>query len=224
MVTTAYKLEQINDGYQDMLDGKNIRGVIRYTDADRCRSMGIRQRQQRRVREWVSQAPSRFPTSWPAERPYPRSMLLPGRLLGGLSEHLAGDNLAVGASHRVGEGVLGHPDASRRADQRRARAHGNAGTDRRPSQDQTDRSSSAVHAADCGCQRASTRPFRRPECEPFRDLRPIGSHQACIAPHCCGRGDNGPGGQTRTRGPIHPPTCMTGSVSARSATRCSGTW
>lgn len=30
MVTTAYKLEQINDGYQDMLNGKNIRGVIRY--------------------------------------------------------------------------------------------------------------------------------------------------------------------------------------------------
>jgi len=35
MVTTQYRLEQINDGYQDMLDGKNIRGVIRYTDADR---------------------------------------------------------------------------------------------------------------------------------------------------------------------------------------------
>ena len=35
MVTRQYKLEQINDGYQDMLDGKNIRGVIRYTDADR---------------------------------------------------------------------------------------------------------------------------------------------------------------------------------------------
>ncbi|GAB7146130.1 NDMA-dependent alcohol dehydrogenase [Mycobacterium riyadhense] len=35
MVTTQYTLEQINDGYQDMLDGKNIRGVIRYTDADR---------------------------------------------------------------------------------------------------------------------------------------------------------------------------------------------
>lgn len=35
MVTTVYKLEQINDGYQDMLNGKNIRGVIRYTDDDR---------------------------------------------------------------------------------------------------------------------------------------------------------------------------------------------
>jgi len=35
MVTTQYTLEQINEGYQDMLDGKNIRGVIRYTDADR---------------------------------------------------------------------------------------------------------------------------------------------------------------------------------------------
>jgi S-(hydroxymethyl)glutathione dehydrogenase/alcohol dehydrogenase len=35
MVTRQYKLEQINEGYQDMLEGKNIRGVIRYTDEDR---------------------------------------------------------------------------------------------------------------------------------------------------------------------------------------------
>ncbi len=35
MVTRQYALEQINDGYQDMLEGKNIRGIIRYTDADR---------------------------------------------------------------------------------------------------------------------------------------------------------------------------------------------
>lgn len=35
MITAQYPLEQINDGYQDMLSGKNIRGVIRYTDADR---------------------------------------------------------------------------------------------------------------------------------------------------------------------------------------------
>lgn len=35
MVTRQYKLEQINDGYKDMLEGRNIRGVIRYTDADR---------------------------------------------------------------------------------------------------------------------------------------------------------------------------------------------
>jgi len=35
MVTRQYKLEQINDGYSDMLEGKNIRGVIRYTDDDR---------------------------------------------------------------------------------------------------------------------------------------------------------------------------------------------
>jgi S-(hydroxymethyl)glutathione dehydrogenase/alcohol dehydrogenase len=35
MVTRQYKLEQINDGYRDMLEGRNIRGVIRYTDADR---------------------------------------------------------------------------------------------------------------------------------------------------------------------------------------------
>jgi S-(hydroxymethyl)glutathione dehydrogenase / alcohol dehydrogenase len=35
MITRQYKLEQINDGYKDMLDGRNIRGVIRFTDADR---------------------------------------------------------------------------------------------------------------------------------------------------------------------------------------------
>ncbi|BBY45619.1 alcohol dehydrogenase [Mycolicibacterium celeriflavum] len=35
MVTRQYKLEQINDGYKDMLEGRNIRGVIRYTDEDR---------------------------------------------------------------------------------------------------------------------------------------------------------------------------------------------
>ncbi len=35
MVTRRYSLEQINEGYQDMLDGRNIRGVICYTDADR---------------------------------------------------------------------------------------------------------------------------------------------------------------------------------------------
>jgi S-(hydroxymethyl)glutathione dehydrogenase / alcohol dehydrogenase len=35
MVTRRYCLEQINDGYQDMLEGRNIRGVICYTDADR---------------------------------------------------------------------------------------------------------------------------------------------------------------------------------------------
>ncbi len=35
MVTRQYKLEQVNDGYTDMLEGRNIRGIIRYTDADR---------------------------------------------------------------------------------------------------------------------------------------------------------------------------------------------
>ncbi|AZG47155.1 NDMA-dependent alcohol dehydrogenase [Gordonia insulae] len=34
LVTTTYKLEEINQGYADMLAGKNLRGVIRYTDAD----------------------------------------------------------------------------------------------------------------------------------------------------------------------------------------------
>jgi NDMA-dependent alcohol dehydrogenase len=35
LVTTRYSLEDINQGYQDMRDGKNIRGMIVYTDADR---------------------------------------------------------------------------------------------------------------------------------------------------------------------------------------------
>ncbi|CAN5637103.1 NDMA-dependent alcohol dehydrogenase [soil metagenome] len=35
MITKRYTLEQINDGYTDMLEGRNIRGVIQYTDADR---------------------------------------------------------------------------------------------------------------------------------------------------------------------------------------------
>ena len=34
MVTNTYALEDINDGYQDMLDGKNIRGVIKFTESD----------------------------------------------------------------------------------------------------------------------------------------------------------------------------------------------
>ena len=34
VVTNTYSLEDINEGYQDMLDGKNIRGVIRYDEAD----------------------------------------------------------------------------------------------------------------------------------------------------------------------------------------------
>ena len=35
MITRQYRLEQINEGYQDMLEGRNIRGVIRFTDEDR---------------------------------------------------------------------------------------------------------------------------------------------------------------------------------------------
>jgi NDMA-dependent alcohol dehydrogenase len=34
MVTNTYRLDDINDGYQDMLDGKNIRGVITFGDQD----------------------------------------------------------------------------------------------------------------------------------------------------------------------------------------------
>jgi S-(hydroxymethyl)glutathione dehydrogenase/alcohol dehydrogenase len=35
MITRQYRLEQINEGYQDMLEGRNIRGVIRFSDEDR---------------------------------------------------------------------------------------------------------------------------------------------------------------------------------------------
>jgi S-(hydroxymethyl)glutathione dehydrogenase/alcohol dehydrogenase len=35
VVTREYTLEQINDSYRDMLEGRNIRGIIRFTDADR---------------------------------------------------------------------------------------------------------------------------------------------------------------------------------------------
>ena len=34
MVTREYRLDQINDGFRDMLDGNLIRGVIRYTEED----------------------------------------------------------------------------------------------------------------------------------------------------------------------------------------------
>ena len=34
LVTETYSLEQVNQGYEDMLAGKNVRGVIAYTDAD----------------------------------------------------------------------------------------------------------------------------------------------------------------------------------------------
>jgi S-(hydroxymethyl)glutathione dehydrogenase/alcohol dehydrogenase len=34
MVTTTYSLANINDGYSDMLDGKNIRGVIKFAESD----------------------------------------------------------------------------------------------------------------------------------------------------------------------------------------------
>ena len=28
LITRRYRLDQVNEGYQDMLDGKNVRGVI----------------------------------------------------------------------------------------------------------------------------------------------------------------------------------------------------
>ena len=34
MVTRTYRLEDINQGYQDMIDGNNIRGVITFDEAD----------------------------------------------------------------------------------------------------------------------------------------------------------------------------------------------
>jgi NDMA-dependent alcohol dehydrogenase len=33
LITTTYTLDQVNQGYQDLVDGKNIRGVIRYDTA-----------------------------------------------------------------------------------------------------------------------------------------------------------------------------------------------
>lgn len=36
LVTKTYSLEEVGQGYQDMRDGKNIRGVILYGDADRA--------------------------------------------------------------------------------------------------------------------------------------------------------------------------------------------
>lgn len=35
LITTKYRFEDINQGCQDMKKGKNIRGVVIYTDADR---------------------------------------------------------------------------------------------------------------------------------------------------------------------------------------------
>ena len=32
MVTRQYRLDQINEAFDDMIQGRNIRGVIRYTD------------------------------------------------------------------------------------------------------------------------------------------------------------------------------------------------
>lgn len=34
LVTKTYRLDEVNQGYADMLDGKNLRGVIHYTDED----------------------------------------------------------------------------------------------------------------------------------------------------------------------------------------------
>jgi S-(hydroxymethyl)glutathione dehydrogenase/alcohol dehydrogenase len=34
MITRTYRLEDINQGYQDMLDGRNIRGVITFDESD----------------------------------------------------------------------------------------------------------------------------------------------------------------------------------------------
>jgi S-(hydroxymethyl)glutathione dehydrogenase/alcohol dehydrogenase len=35
LITTTYKLENVNQGYADMKAGRNLRGLIEYTDADR---------------------------------------------------------------------------------------------------------------------------------------------------------------------------------------------
>ena len=33
LITTTYTLDQVNEGYDDLINGKNIRGVIRYDTA-----------------------------------------------------------------------------------------------------------------------------------------------------------------------------------------------
>jgi S-(hydroxymethyl)glutathione dehydrogenase/alcohol dehydrogenase len=33
LITSTYTLDQVNQGYQDLLDGKNIRGVILHDSA-----------------------------------------------------------------------------------------------------------------------------------------------------------------------------------------------
>jgi S-(hydroxymethyl)glutathione dehydrogenase/alcohol dehydrogenase len=33
LITQTYTLDEVNQGYRDLLDGKNIRGVIKYADA-----------------------------------------------------------------------------------------------------------------------------------------------------------------------------------------------
>ncbi|MGH8966619.1 MAG: alcohol dehydrogenase, partial [Actinomycetes bacterium] len=30
LITETYTLDEVNQGYRDLLDGKNVRGVIRY--------------------------------------------------------------------------------------------------------------------------------------------------------------------------------------------------
>jgi S-(hydroxymethyl)glutathione dehydrogenase/alcohol dehydrogenase len=33
LITSTYTLDQVNQGYDDLIAGKNIRGVIKYADA-----------------------------------------------------------------------------------------------------------------------------------------------------------------------------------------------
>jgi S-(hydroxymethyl)glutathione dehydrogenase / alcohol dehydrogenase len=35
LITRRYRLDEINDGYRDMLAGRNIRGIIQFNDLDR---------------------------------------------------------------------------------------------------------------------------------------------------------------------------------------------
>lgn len=34
LITKEYTLEQINEGYQDMVDGRNLRGILRFSEGD----------------------------------------------------------------------------------------------------------------------------------------------------------------------------------------------
>ena len=61
LITRRYSLDEINQGYQDMNDGKNIRGVIMHGLSEHCIGYTNRQREVHR-----SVDPAQSPASWSA--------------------------------------------------------------------------------------------------------------------------------------------------------------